>query len=251
MVKDFQVNPVSNELIHADFTRIMMDQKVRVDVPLVFEGMALGVKTQGGLMDVIMREVAVESLPADIPDRIHVDLSPLKIGDSVKISDLQVSDKVKIMEEDLSQPIVIIAAPRIEAAAEGEEEEAKEEGQEPEAYRQGQEDRRRGRDRHGGLRPRPYLNGAGIHRRRIGKPGKRIPPEPSQRGLRNGGEGAGPLQRPAFFAKGGCGRVPLPLAWALVSSAEAPHIHEQKRDRGCSLVAERGTAAGPHDRLLR
>jgi large subunit ribosomal protein L25 len=137
MVKDFQVNPVSNELIHADFTRIMMDQKVRVDVPLVFEGMALGVKTQGGLMDVIMREVAVESLPADIPDRIHVDLSPLKIGDSVKISDLQVSDKVKIMEEDLSQPIVIIAAPRIEAAAEGEEEETEEEGQEPELIAKG------------------------------------------------------------------------------------------------------------------
>jgi large subunit ribosomal protein L25 len=137
MVKDFQVNPVSNELIHADFTRIMMDQKVRVDVPLVFEGMALGVKTQGGLMDVIMREVAVESLPADIPDRIHVDLSPLKIGDSVKISDLQVSDKVKIMEEDLSQPIVSIAAPRIEAAAEGEEEETEEEGQEPELIAKG------------------------------------------------------------------------------------------------------------------
>jgi len=137
MVKDFQVNPVSNELIHADFTRIMMDQKVRVDVPLVFEGMAMGVKNQGGLMDVIMREVAVESLPSDIPDRIHVDLSPLKIGDSVKISDLQVSDKVKIMEEDLSQPIVIIAAPRIEAAAEGEEEETEEEGQEPELIAKG------------------------------------------------------------------------------------------------------------------
>lgn len=139
MVKDIQVNPVTNELIHADFTRIMMDQKVRVDVPLVFEGIAWGVKNQGGLMDVIMREVEVETLPADIPDRIHVDLTDLKIGDSVKISDLHVGDKVKIMEDDPNQPVVLIAAPRIEAVeAEGEEEEeVEEEGQEPEVIAKG------------------------------------------------------------------------------------------------------------------
>ncbi len=138
MVKDIQVNPVSNELIHADFTRIMMDQKVRVDVPLVFEGIAWGVKNQGGLMDVIMREIEIESLPADIPDKIHVDLTPLKVGDSVKISDLHVGDEVRITEEDENQPVVIIAAPRIEAAeAEEEEEEAAEEGQEPEVIAKG------------------------------------------------------------------------------------------------------------------
>ena len=137
MVKDIQVNPVSNELIHADFTRIMMDQKVRVEVPLVFEGVAWGVKTQGGLMDVIMREVEIESLPADIPDRIRIDLTPLKVGDSVKVSDLQVGDKVKILEDDGNQPVVIIAAPRIEAAATEEGEEAAEEGQEPEVIAKG------------------------------------------------------------------------------------------------------------------
>ncbi len=138
MVKDIQVNPVSNELIHADFTRIMMDQKVRVEVPLVFEGTSWGVKNQGGLMDVIMREIEIESLPADIPDRIHVDLTPLKVGDSVKVSDLEVGDKVRITEEDDNQPVVIIAAPRIEAAeTEEEEEEAAEEGQEPEVIAKG------------------------------------------------------------------------------------------------------------------
>ncbi len=137
MVKDIQVNPVSNELIHADFTRIMMDQKVRVEVPLVFEGVAWGVKNQGGLMDVIMREVEIESLPADIPDKIRIDLTPMKVGDSVKVSDLQMGDKVRILEEDGNQPVVIIAAPRIEAAATEEGEEAAEEGQEPEVIAKG------------------------------------------------------------------------------------------------------------------
>lgn len=132
MVKDLQIDPLTSTLIHADFTRIMMDQKVKVNVPVVFEGVPFGVKTEGGITDVITREVEVECLPDNIPDSFAIDITPLKVGDSVKIADLELDENVKLLEEDLSQPLILVAAPRIEAepvAEEGEELEGEEEPQ--------------------------------------------------------------------------------------------------------------------------
>jgi len=131
MIKDFQIDPVSNQLIHADFKRILMDRKVRVKVPIVYDGVAFGVKNEGGLVDVIMREVEVECLPSDIPDRIHVDLTPLKVGDSVKIQDLTAGKNVEILAEDLHLPVVQVEAPRVEVEK-AEEQVAEEAAQEPE-----------------------------------------------------------------------------------------------------------------------
>ena len=124
MIKDFQIEPVTNTLIHADFTRIYLDHKVHVKVPIVFEGAAWGVKNQGGVVDVTLREVEVECLPADIPDRIHVDLTPLKVNDHIRISDLKVAENVRIASDDPSLTVVHLAPPRVEAEptpAEGEE----------------------------------------------------------------------------------------------------------------------------------
>ncbi|MEJ2366837.1 MAG: 50S ribosomal protein L25 [Acidobacteriota bacterium] len=140
MIKDFQVDPTTNTLIHADFTRIMMDQKIRVYVPLAFDGVAAGVKTQGGIVDIIVRELEVECLPNDVPDRIHADLTPLMIGDSVKLGDLQVPDGVQVLAEDKSQPVVLVEAPRVEVEEEEAEEaeaEAGEEEAEPEVISRG------------------------------------------------------------------------------------------------------------------
>ncbi len=117
MVKDIQIDPVTNTLIHADFKRIMMDQKIRVKVPIIFEGVAFGVKNQGGMVDMIMREVEVECLPIAIPDRLHVDLTPLKIGESVKVGDLKVAEGIRIVIEDHHLPVVVVSAPRVETAA--------------------------------------------------------------------------------------------------------------------------------------
>ena len=117
MVKDIQIDPVTNTLIHADFKRVDMEKKIRVKVPIVFEGMAFGVKNQGGMVDMIMREVEVECLPAVIPDRLHVDLTPLKIGEGVKVGDLKVAEGIRIAVEDHHLPVVVISAPKVEAAA--------------------------------------------------------------------------------------------------------------------------------------
>jgi large subunit ribosomal protein L25 len=105
MVKDIQIDPLTNTLIHADFKRVDMDKKIRVKVPIVFEGVSFGVKTQGGMVDMIMR------------DRIHVDLTPLKIGDHVKVGDLKVGEGIRITVEDHHLPVVVISAPKLEAVA--------------------------------------------------------------------------------------------------------------------------------------
>jgi len=136
MVRDFQIDPTTNRLIHADFKRILLDEKIRVKVPIQLDGTSWGVKNQGGVVDVVMRDVEIECLPADIPDRLHVDLTPLKVGDSIKLADLMVSEKIKMLEEDLHQPIVVIAAPRVEAEPEKPAEEGAVE-QEPEVIGRG------------------------------------------------------------------------------------------------------------------
>ncbi|MGC8723238.1 MAG: 50S ribosomal protein L25 [Acidobacteriota bacterium] len=136
MIKDFQIDPVSNDLVHADFTRILMDKKVRVKVPIVYDGVAFGVKNESGLVDVIMREVEVECLPTDIPDRIHVDLTPLKVGDSVKIQDLTAGKNVQILAEDPHLPVVQVEAPRVEVEK-AEEQVPGEGAQEPEVIGKG------------------------------------------------------------------------------------------------------------------
>jgi large subunit ribosomal protein L25 len=137
MVKDIQIDPVTNTLIHADFKRVDMEKKIRVRVPIVFEGVAFGVKTQGGMVDMIMRELEVECLPAAIPDRIHVDLTPLKIGDNVKVGDLTVGEGIRIAVEDHHLPVVVISAPKVETAATPEAEAEGEASLEPEVIGRG------------------------------------------------------------------------------------------------------------------
>jgi len=130
MVKEIQIDPVTNILIHADFKRVDMEKLIRVKVPIVFDGVPFGVKTQGGMVDMIMREVEVECLPAAIPDRIHVDIAPLKIGDHVKVGELKVGEGIRIAVEDHHLPVVMVSAPKVEVVATPEAE--AEAGAEPE-----------------------------------------------------------------------------------------------------------------------
>lgn len=125
MIKEFQIHPVTSALIHADFRRIDLEQKLQVKVPIEFVGTAFGVKNEGGMVDVIIREIMVECLPADAPDKITVDLTPLHLRDGVLIRDLQIGEKVDLVAEDRGLTVVHIVAPRgaaeTTAAAEGEE----------------------------------------------------------------------------------------------------------------------------------
>jgi len=120
MIKDYQTDPVTSALQHADFIRIEMNEAIQVNVPIRTLGEAPGVKLDGGIMDMPLREIRIESLPTDIPDNIDIDISELKISDTVRVSDLQVSDKVKILTNP-SQTIVVITPPAKEVEPEAAE----------------------------------------------------------------------------------------------------------------------------------
>jgi large subunit ribosomal protein L25 len=98
ILKSWQVDPIKETFLHADFYRIAMDVAIRVTVPISIRGEARGVKVEGGILELIMREIEVECLPGDIPERIEADVADLGLNDALRVSNLSVNAKVKILE---------------------------------------------------------------------------------------------------------------------------------------------------------
>src|SRR5947207_11808274 len=89
LVQEVQHSPVRGEIVHVDFHAISMDETIQAEVPLEPTGTPVGVKTFGGLLEQSLRALAIECLPANLPDRITVDVSQLNIGDSIHVRDIQ------------------------------------------------------------------------------------------------------------------------------------------------------------------
>lgn len=116
MVVDWQNDPIKGSLIHIDMKRIAMDKAMRVQIPVQLQGIPVGVKTQGGILDQVLRELTVECLPADIPKSIEVDVTELAFGMVLRVADLPHGGKLKfITDEDTT--VAHIVAVREEAAA--------------------------------------------------------------------------------------------------------------------------------------
>ena len=113
ILKAFQLEPVKHQLLHADFYEVALDKRISVKVHIEIHGTPIGVKTQGGVLDFVTRELEVECLPMDIPERLSVDVSELEIGKHVRVSDIKVSDKVKVLTES-DIVVVHVVAPRAE-----------------------------------------------------------------------------------------------------------------------------------------
>ncbi len=88
LVKEYQLDPITHRLLHVDFFRVAMDRVLTVKVPVTVKGEAKGVKQQGGLLDIVHREVEVECLPSDIPEHIEVDVADLMLGQAVRLRDV-------------------------------------------------------------------------------------------------------------------------------------------------------------------
>ncbi|HEY7825211.1 MAG TPA: 50S ribosomal protein L25 [Candidatus Acidoferrales bacterium] len=100
MLKDWQVDPVSGKLLHADLLRIAMDVRMRVRVPVHTFGEPQGVKMQGGVFETVTREVEVECLPGDIPEEFRVDVSDMLIGKQLRAADLPFDPKkIKLLTD--------------------------------------------------------------------------------------------------------------------------------------------------------
>ena len=116
MIVDWQYEPVKGSLLHIDLKRIAMDKLMTVEVPIHLEGIPVGVKTEGGLLDQVLREVEIECLPGDIPAHITLDVSGLKLHDIVRVSDLPHEGKFKfITDEDATVAHVTVIKEEVAA----------------------------------------------------------------------------------------------------------------------------------------
>ncbi len=138
IIKDFQVDPVKGRLLHADLMRLSMTTITTVSVPIETLGEPVGVKIDGGILELQMREVEVECLPGDIPEHLQLDVANLQIGDHATVADLIYDrERVKVLINE-HQIVAVVLAPRLaeEAAPTTEEADAAATG-EPEVIKKG------------------------------------------------------------------------------------------------------------------
>jgi len=109
MIVDWQYEPIKGHLLHIDLKRIAMDRALKVNVPVVLQGVAEGVKTEGGILEQMLREVEIECLPGDIPSHIDVDISHLTFGKVLRVSDLPHNPKLKFLS-DANQPVAHVTS---------------------------------------------------------------------------------------------------------------------------------------------
>jgi large subunit ribosomal protein L25 len=123
MMREIQHDPVKGEVLHIDFNEISLTKAIKVKVPVEPRGEAVGVKQDGGSLEHILWEVEIECLPTEIPHKFEVDVSTLKIGDSIHVKDIAFPSTVKVITE-MDAIVLSIAAPmkeEVAAVAEGEE----------------------------------------------------------------------------------------------------------------------------------
>jgi large subunit ribosomal protein L25 len=118
LMREYQVDPLTRRLLHVDFYRIAMDKLLVVKVPVTVKGEAKGIKQQGGLLDIVHREIEVECLPANIPEAIELDVTELMLGQAIRLRDVATSPTWRpVTDGDVM--LVHIVAPRaaVEPAA--------------------------------------------------------------------------------------------------------------------------------------
>ncbi len=99
LIKEIQQHPLSGDVLHVDFHEISLTEEIKVAVPIVSKGEAVGVKMDGGVLDHSLWELQISCLPTEIPDRIEVDVTDLKIGSSIHVRELKTPSGVKILTD--------------------------------------------------------------------------------------------------------------------------------------------------------
>ena len=116
LVKDFQLDPITHDVLHVDFLKIAMDKLLRVTIPIIVHGEPKGVKQQGGILEHIRREIEIEVLPADIPEHIDVDVTELMLHQGIRVRDIATNAKWKPVSE-LDLMLVHVIMPKAEEVA--------------------------------------------------------------------------------------------------------------------------------------
>lgn len=145
LVKEYQLDPVTHAVLHADFYRVAMDRALRVTIPVMVLGEPKGVKVQGGLLEFVRREIEIECLPADIPEHVEIDVSDLEVHQGVRVRDIAIDQKwTPISEPELMLVHVIVPKAEEAAAAAAEIPVVPETSAEPEVVKKGKKEETEG-----------------------------------------------------------------------------------------------------------
>jgi len=151
VIKDVQIHPVTDKILHVDLMGIRMDKEIEVHIPIHFEGIPEGVK-MGGIQQSTLRELVIRGLPGELPDVINVDVADLEVGDSIHVKDIDVPGVTVVTDEELA--VVSVVTPKIveevvleEELEEGVEGEEGEEGVEGEEGEEGVEGEKKDGDK--------------------------------------------------------------------------------------------------------
>lgn len=118
LVREYQLDPVTQHLLHADFYRVNLERKIAVKVPIVLHGEPKGVKQQDGVLEFLHKEIEVECLPTQIPEHVDVDVSELELGQAIYVRDIAANATwVPLSENDLMLVHVVSAKAAVEPAA--------------------------------------------------------------------------------------------------------------------------------------
>ena len=122
LIREVQIHPVRRRFVHVDFYEVPLDQPIVVEVPVELDGESIG-EQKGGVLDLIRRTLAVRCLPGEIPERVHIDISNMDLGSSIRVADL--IDLVPFeLVDDRNFAVVAVAVPEeMTKAAESSEEE--------------------------------------------------------------------------------------------------------------------------------
>ncbi len=113
ILKDYQVDPVDNTLLHADFQEILATEEIKVSVHLVIKGEPIGVKRDGGILQVGLREIEIQCLPGNIPGHIDIDVSQLKLNHSIHVGDIKLPEGIKVITEP-DEVVATVTSPKAE-----------------------------------------------------------------------------------------------------------------------------------------
>ena len=116
LVKEYQLDPITHAVLHADFYRVRMDRVLRVTIPVVVKGEPKGVKQQGGVLEYIRREIEVECLPADIPEHVEIDVTELMLHQGIRVREIAANPKWKAVS-DADMMLVHVIMPKVEEVA--------------------------------------------------------------------------------------------------------------------------------------
>ncbi|WP_235296694.1 50S ribosomal protein L25 [Portibacter marinus] len=131
IVKDLQMHPVTDEILHIDFLRLIDNAKIKVNLPIAFKGVSPGVKGGGRLIQT-MRTIKVKAYPRDLTDVLYVSIEGLKLGDTVRVKDVELTEGLEVLDQ-LAQPVAKVAVPRalksVTPAGEDDDEDEDEDGE--------------------------------------------------------------------------------------------------------------------------